>query len=177
MKNEGTLFVVAAFVGLLAAAHRRWRPLAVAAAVDVVLLLPWKLYVRVHHLSDINYRLSDSFHPHKLGVGPIAFRTLAREMLDPTQWGLLMPVFVALLVLAAIRGGRGLALFAGITVLLSWLGLSWIYVISHFEYSSYLDSTKTRVVASIVLGAAALIPLLASARDPDRPRGGAVRAP
>jgi hypothetical protein len=177
LKNEGTLFVAAAFLGLFAAAYRRWRPLAVALAVDVALLIPWKAYVRAHHLGDINYTLTDSFHPHKLGVAPIAFRALGREMLDPGQWGLLAPIFVALLLFAAARGARSLALFAGVTVLLSWLGLSWIYVISHFEYSAYLDSTKSRVVASIVLGAAALIPLLASARGPDRPRGGAARAP
>jgi hypothetical protein len=52
-----------------------------------------------------------------------------------------------------------------VTTLLSWLGLSWIYVISHFEYSAYLDSTKDRVVASVVLAAAALIPLLAASLD------------
>jgi hypothetical protein len=165
LKNEGTLFVAAAFVGLFAAAYRRWKPLAVAAAVGALVLLPWKVYVRVHHLTDINYRLSDSLHPHKLGVGPIAFRTLAHEMFDPRQWGLLMPIFFALLLFAALRGRRPLALFAAVTVFVSWLGLSWIYVISHFEYSSYLGSTKSRVVASVVLGAAALIPLLAASSD------------
>jgi hypothetical protein len=63
--------------------------------------------------------------------------------------------------------------------MLAWIGLSWIYVISHYEYSSYLDSTKERVIASVVIGSAALIPLLAgetwtrfSARDPDRLRTG-----
>jgi hypothetical protein len=83
-------------------------------------------------------------------------------MLDPRQWGLLAPIFVVLLVAAAVRGARPLALFGGVTVLLSWLGLSWIYVISNFEYSSYLDSTKERVVASVVLAGAALVPLLAA---------------
>jgi len=177
MKNEGALFVAAAFVGLFAAAYRRWRPLAVAVLAAALVLLPWRVYVRVHDLHDINYNLADSFHPHKLGVGPIAFRTLGREMVDPGQWGLLAPIFAVLLVVAAARGARSLALFAAVTVLLSWLGLSWIYVISPFEYSSYLDSTKSRVVASVVLGAGALIPLLATARGPARPRGGAVRAP
>ena len=176
-KNEGTLFVAAAFAGLFAAAYRRWRPLSVALAVDILALLPWKLYVRAHHVRDINYSLTDSFHPHKLGVGPIAFRALGTEMLDPGQWGLLAPVFVVLILVAAIRGERRLALFGAVTVLLSWLGLSWIYVISHFEYSAYLDSTKTRVVASVVLGAAALIPLLASAPGPGRRRDDAARAP
>ena len=181
LKNEGALFVAAAFAGLFAAAYGRWRMLAVALAVDVVLLLPWKLYVRAHDLRDINYSLSDTFDVHhvggRLGVGPIAFRTLGREMADPRQWGLLAPLFVVLLVFAAARGARSLALFGAVTVLLSWLGLSWIYVISHFEYSSYLDSTKSRVVASVVLAAAALIPLLASASGRDRPRRGAAPAP
>jgi hypothetical protein len=86
-------------------------------------------------------------------------------MFDPKQWGLLMPIFFVLLLFAALRDRRPLALFAAVTVLLSWLGLSWIYVISHFEYSSYLGSTKSRVVASVVLGAAALIPLLAASSD------------
>jgi hypothetical protein len=185
-KNEGTLFVVAAFVGLLAAAYRRWRALAIAAAVDAAFLLPWKIYVRVHHLHDINYSLTNTFDVDhingRLGVGPIAFRMLGRQMIDPLQWGLLAPLFLVLLVLAALVGARALALYGVVMVVLSWLGLSWIYVISHYEYSYYLDSTKERVVASVVLGAAALIPLLAteawaSARGRDRPRGGAARTP
>jgi hypothetical protein len=165
-KNEGTLFVIAVFAGLLVVAFRRWRALAVAAAADVLLLLPWRLYVRVHDLQDINYSLGDSFDVDhvrgRLGVGPIAFRTLAGEMIDPLQWGLLMPLFVVLLLVATFAGARRLAVFGAVTILLSWLGLSWIYVVSHFEYSAYLDSTKTRVVASVVLAAAALIPLLAA---------------
>ena len=78
-------------------------------------------------------------------------------------------------VLGFVIGVRALSLFALVWTVLAWLGLSWIYVISHFEYSSYLDSTKERVVASLVVGAAALIPLFAaecwnrlSVRDRDR---------
>jgi hypothetical protein len=185
-KNEGTLFVAAVFVGLFAAAHRRWRPLAVAAAAEVLVLLPWRLYVRIHDLHDINYSFGDSFDIHHIsgrtGVGPIAFRTLGSEMADPLSWGLLAPLFLALVVAAALLGARALALFAAVWAGLSWLGLSWIYVISHYEYSSYLDSTKERVIASVVLGGAALIPLLAveawaSARGRGRPRAGAARTP
>jgi hypothetical protein len=185
-KNEGTLFVVAAFAGLLVAVHRRWRPVLVAAAVDAAVLLPWKVYIRLHDLHDINYSLTDSFDVHRvgdrLGVGPIAFRTLGREMIDPRQWGLLAPLFVVLVVVVALTGARALAVYGAVSALLSWLGLSWIYVVSHYEYSSYLSSTKERVVASIVLAAAALTPLLAAeawttARGRDRPRGDAARTP
>jgi hypothetical protein len=185
MKNEGTLFVLAVFVALALVAHRRWRALAVAAAADLLLLLPWRIYVHVHELRDINYSLGDSFdwgHLHgRLGVGPIAFSTLGRQMLDPGQWGLLVPIFAALVVTAVLVGRRALALFALVWSVLAWVGLSWIYVISRFEYSGYLDSTKERVVASIVIGGAALIPLLATecwsalsarARDPARSAGG-----
>jgi hypothetical protein len=183
-KNEGSLFVLATFVALLAAAHRRWRAILLAAGVDLLLLLPWRIFVRVHDLRDINYSLGDSFDVHhingRLGVGPIAFRTLAEQMLDPRQWGLLVPIFVALVLTAFVLGARALPLFAAVWTVLAWLGLSWIYVISHFEYSSYLDSTKERVVASVVIGSAALIPLFAaecwtrlSARGRDRPRSAA----
>jgi hypothetical protein len=165
-KNEGSLFVLAVFLGLLAAAHTRWRALAVAAAIDVLLLLPWRIYVHSHGLRDINYSLGDSFdygHVHgRLGVGPIAFRTLVGQMLDPQQWGLLVPIFVVLLAAALLTGLRALPIFALVWTVLAWLGLSWIYVISHLEYSSYLDSTKERVVASVVIGSAALVPLLAA---------------
>jgi hypothetical protein len=165
-KNEGSLFVVAAFLGLLAVAHGRRRLLAVAAGVDILLLLPWRIYVHSHHLHDINYSLGDSFdYEHvrsRLGVGPIAFRTLATQMLDPQSWGLLMPIFAVLLAVALLTGARALPIFALVWTLVAWVGLSWIYVISRFEYSSYLDSTKERVIASIVVGSAALAPLLAA---------------
>lgn len=181
LKNEGSLFVLAVFVALLAAAPGRWRAPIVAAGADLVVLLPWRVFVRVHGLRDINYSLGDSFdYGHirgRLGVGPIAFRTLAEQMLDPRQWGLLVPIFVVLLVVSVALGARALPLFALVWSVLAWLGLSWIYVISRFEYSSYLDSTKERVVASIVVGTAALIPLFAaecwarlSARARGRPR-------
>jgi hypothetical protein len=187
-KNEGALFVVAAFLGLLLAARGRRRALAVAGVADLLLIVPWQVFVRIYDLHDINYSLTDTFDfDHvggRLGVGPIAFRTLAGEMVDPLQWGLLAPLFVAVLGYALLSGLRAVPLYALVWIGVSWLGLSWIYVITRFEYSSYLDSTKQRVIASIVLGAAALTPLLAAeawatarfgARD--RPRTGGGRTP
>jgi len=165
-KNEGLLFVVAAYAGLLAAAFRRWRPVALAAVADGLLLLPWRLYTAAHGLHNKDFNLADSFDVHhissRLGVGPIAFRTLGGQMLDPFQWGLLAPLFAALVVVALLSGRRELAVYGAVWAALSWLGLSWIYVISHNEYSVYLDSSKARVVTSLVVGAAALTPLLAA---------------
>jgi hypothetical protein len=165
-KNEGSLFVLAAYLGLLVAAHARWRQLAVAAAAGIAVLLPWKIYVRAHDIHSINYSLADSFDVDhvrgRLGVARIAFRTLGDEMLDPGKWGLLLPLLALVVIAALVLGLRALPLYVIVLMLVSWIGLSWIYVISHFEYSSYLDSTKERVIASIVLAGAALLPLLAS---------------
>jgi hypothetical protein len=165
-KNEGSLFVLAAYLGLLVAARVRWRQLAIAAAADIAVLLPWKIYVRVHGIHSINYSLADSFDVDhvrgRLGVARIAFRTLGDEMLDPGKWGLLLPLLALVVIVALVLGLRALPLYVIVLTLVSWVGLSWIYVISHFEYSSYLDSTKDRVIASIVLAGAALLPLLAS---------------
>jgi hypothetical protein len=164
-KNEGLLVVFGVFLGLLVVARHRRRAVLVAAAVDVALLVPWRIYVAIHHIHDINYSFLNSFdyeHIHgRAGVGPIAFRTLGGQMVDPGQWGLLVPIAVAVVAVALVTGPRSLSLFAVIWTLVSWLGLSWIYVISHYEYSYYLDSTKERVVASIVVGLAALTPLIA----------------
>jgi hypothetical protein len=165
-KNEGSLVVFGVYLGLLVVARHRRRAVLTAAAVDVALLVPWRIYVAVHHIHDINYSFLNSFdygHIHgRAGVGPIAFRTLGNQMVDPGQWGLLVPIAAAIAAVALVTGPRTLPLFAVLWTLVSWLGLSWIYVISHYEYSYYLDSTKERVVASIVLGLAALTPLIAA---------------
>ena len=188
-KNEGILFAGAAFVGLFIAARGRHRQLAVAVATVLALLLPWQLYVRLHDLESINYSLTDTFDfghiSGRLGVSRIAFETLGGEMVDPLQWGLVMPLFVVLLAVALALGMRALPLYAIALTVTSWLGLSWIYVISRFEYSSYLDSTKERVIAALVLSAAALIPLLGAelwasagrSRGSDPPRSGGAQAP
>lgn len=42
----------------------------------------------------------------------------------------------------------------------SWVALSWVYVISNLPYLPYLASTDKRVMASIVLTAATTTPLL-----------------
>ena len=187
-KNEGSLFVLAVFLSSLVAAPHTLARAGSGGGAGRPTSVPWRIYVHIHKLRDINYSLGDSFdygHLHsRLGVGPIAFRTLAGQMLDPLQWGLMLPIFTVLLVAALLTGQRALPLFALVWTIVAWLGLSWIYVISRFEYSSYLDSTKERVVASVVVGSAALVPLLAaetwarlSARGRARPPSGAGSIP
>jgi hypothetical protein len=165
-KNEGALFVLAAFVGLGLAAGRRWRGLALVAAIDVGAVLPWHIYTALYGLKGSDFRLTDSFDfghvAARLHVGPIAFGTLGEQMIDPRRWGLLFVFFVGIVVAAFLAGLRALPLYCAVLAALSWLGLTWIYVITHLSYGHYLDLTKERVISSIVLAGAALVPLVAA---------------
>jgi len=190
-KNEGVLFVLAAFLGLALAGGRRWRALALVAAIDVVALLPWRIYTAIYGLKGSDFKLTDSFDVShvagRLGVGPISFGTLGLQMIDPRQWGLLFILFAGIVVAAFLAGLRALPLYGVVLAAMSWLGLSWIYVISHLSYGHYLDLTKERVISSIVLSGGVLTPLLAAEtwriarRDPaacsDQPRVEAPTSP
>lgn len=157
-KNEGLIFVGACYVGLLAAAPRRWRPILVSAACVELALLPWQVYLRVHDIgSDSTSPLH--FHGH-LGIAPIALRRLLEMSFSPRQWALLAPLFVLALALAALRRHWPTALFAALWAGLSLGALTWIYVSSSLPYSDYLDASGDRVVSALVLGAAALVPVL-----------------
>lgn len=162
-KNEGLLFVGAAYVALLVADRTRWRQLVVSALVVEALLLPWQVYVKVEGItSDSVFSAGLRLGDIKPGVAPIALRRLVAEALSVNHWALLVPLFLVALVLAR---SRRTALFAGLWALLSLAALTWIYVSSQVEYSEYLDSSADRVVTSLVLGAAALVPLLVGRPD------------
>lgn len=165
-KNEGALFVLAAFLGLALAARRRWRALAVVAAVQVAALLPWHIFTAIYGLKGTDFRLTDSFDvghvASRLDVGPVAFGTLGGQMIDPRQWGLLFILFAVAVAAAFLVGLRALPLYSAVLAAVSWLGLTWIYVITHLSYDHYLDITRQRVIASIVLAGATLTPLLAA---------------
>jgi hypothetical protein len=163
-KNEALLFVGAAYVAALAVDLRRWRPVVLSALAVEAALLPWQIYGKledIHSDSAVAAGLRlDNVHP---GVIPIAFRRLLKESLVPGHWAVLGPLFALALAVAILRRRR-IALFAGVWSLLSLLALTWIYVASPNEYSQYLDSSSDRVVSTLVLGAAALVPVLVGRR-------------
>jgi hypothetical protein len=158
-KNEGAIFVGAAYLALLLTAWPTWRPLALSALVVEALLLPWQLYVKLEDIpSDSIFAGAFRFQGH-LGVGPEALRRLIAESLSVRHWALLGPLFLLALGIAVTRSRR-LALFASVWAGTSLAALTWIYMASPLEYSEYLDSSADRVVSSLVLGAAALVPIL-----------------
>jgi hypothetical protein len=157
-KNEGLVFAAAAYLGL-ALATRRFKPLLLSALAVWVLLLPWQIWLAVHDIhSDIVISLDslDLGHP---GIGPSALQQLLERAFSLHEWPLLLPLF--LVGLAAAVGTR-LALFAGTWAVVSMLGLAGIYVVSELEWSNYLAFSGDRVIDSVLVGAAALTPLLAA---------------
>ena len=157
-KNEGIVFVVSALLGLLVAT-RRWRPLLLSALAVELVLLPWQIWLAIHHIHSDTVISVDSLDLGQPGIGPVSLWRLSRRAFDLHQWPLLLALFVVALVLA--RRSR-VAWFAGVWAFVSMCGLAGIYVVSDLEWSSYLDFSGDRIIDSVVVGATALTPLLAS---------------
>jgi hypothetical protein len=158
-KSEGILFAAAAYLALLLARWRRWRPLLVSAVVFELLLLPWQIWVAVHHVSagtTVNLTSPRLDHP---GIGPLAFRALLDQSLSLHAWPLLLPLFVVAVLAAA---GARVAVFAWAWALAAYLLLTGVYVTSTLEWSNYFAYSGDRVVDTALVGMAVLTPLLAS---------------
>jgi hypothetical protein len=157
-KNEGVIFVVAAYVGLLLATGC-WRPLLLSALGVELALAPWQLWLHLHHVHSDTLLGLHLFEIHHPGIGPLAFRALVHHAFRLDLWPLLLPLFLASVVVAA---GSRLAVFAYTWFLVSMIGLAWIYLVSKVEWSNYFSFSGDRVIGSVVIGAAALTPLLAA---------------
>ncbi|HZO97867.1 MAG TPA: hypothetical protein VFB42_10890 [Gaiellaceae bacterium] len=157
-KNEGLVFVAAAYLGLLLATGR-WRPLALSALAVEALLAPWQLFLAVHHVHSDTLLTLHALRIHHPGIGPLALHALLDRSLALDAWPLLLPLFLAAVLAAA---GSRLAVFAWAWALASFLGLTWIYVVSRTEWSNYFSYSGDRVVDSVLVGAGALAPLLAA---------------
>jgi dolichyl-phosphate-mannose-protein mannosyltransferase len=165
-KPEGLLFAVAAFLAALAAGGRaRLRGTALTALAVALILLPWLIFVAKHHLKNPEYSLGNAVNPaylwdHADRLGP-AFRSIAGHAFS-LDWGLLVPLALVSLVAAFLGGRPRLALFAGLWTLLSFLGIVLVFWISVVPVELTLRWAAYRTVASLVVGAAALAPLLAA---------------
>jgi hypothetical protein len=161
-KNEGLLFAVAVYVPLLLIGRRR-RPIAVSAAVVALLYAPWRIFMAVHDFGTPDYDLTSSLNlpwvVGRLDRAPVAARALLEKAFGPEQFGLVLALGLALIVLSLVLRLRPGQLAAGFAVI-SFLGLTWIYVLSVNELPSYLRATAHRVVVSLVVAVAALSPLL-----------------
>ena len=163
-KSEGLFFAFAAYLALVPFAWRRWRELAASAAAVALIVLPWRAFVAYHDLPLVEYRFRNALSPgyladHSDRVGP-AVRGLASEIFT-LDWGLLVPLFVAAVGAAALARRFAVAGFAVLWSVLSFAGLVLIYWISTIPIDLALVWSGDRTVVTLVVGAAALAPLLA----------------
>jgi hypothetical protein len=164
-KNEGTVFALAAFAAAAALAGRaRLRPLAVAAAATFALELPWRVWVAAHGIHSEDFRLTNALDPGYLRrtsdrLGPSA-HDLWQQLRDTHHWGYLVPLAAVALVVALASRRLALAGFAALWFSLSFAGLLVVYWIAQMSLDENLFNTANRTVASLVVGSAALAPML-----------------
>jgi hypothetical protein len=176
-KPEGLLFALAAFIAALAAGGRaRVRGTLLTGAAVALILLPWRLYVSVHHLKNPEYSLGNAVspgylydHADRLGA---ALRSVSGHAFS-FDWGLLVPLGLAAIALALSSGlTRRLGAFAALWTLLSFAGIILVFWISVVPVELTLRWAAYRTVAALVVGLAALAPLLAGeAWNTSRSRG------
>jgi len=163
-KNEGLLFGVATYVALLVAAEGRRRAVLVSGAVVALVYAPWRAYVAIHDLGAPDYDLSSSFNlpwvVRRLDRAPEAAEGLLRRATEQYQFGFLLALGAVAVVVALLVGPRRLGILGGAFGLLSFAGLTWIYVLTPADVSDYLSSNGDRVIVSLVVGLTALAPLL-----------------
>lgn len=166
VKPEGLLFTVAAFVAALAAGGgARLRGTILAGVAAALILLPWRIFVAVHHLKNPEYSFRDALDPGYLAdrserLGP-TLRSVAGHAFS-LDWGLLLPLAVVALLAAVLTRRRRLAVFAALWGLLSFCGIVLVFWISVVPVELTLRWAAYRTVASLVLGASSLAPLLAA---------------
>ncbi len=170
-KKEGLIFAVAitlSVIGVSLVRRRRQEliPLASITAGAVLLIIPWLIYVRVHHLPSGDTAPLHTILSHGYLTGRLyrlsAAQTAVLGQFTSTSWP---PAVPALLGLAAMcfftRRLRRLAAFYVASATLMTCGLLWIYWTGTWpDINQYLTVTVTRVVLSIItvcaLGAAQL---------------------
>jgi hypothetical protein len=163
-KSEGLFFSLAAVVALLPFAWRRWRELGAATLGVVAIVLPWRLFVELHGLPLVEYRFRNAISPGYLSDHSDRVRPAVDGLLDEIftlEWGLLIPLFAAALVTAIVARRYALAGFAALWTLLAFLGLVLIYWISVIPIELALVWSGDRTIITLVVGAAALAPVVA----------------
>jgi hypothetical protein len=168
-KSEGALFALAAAVALLGTLavwdRGRLARAALPMAAVLAVLVPWRIFIAAHDLPNPEYSFGNAADPgyladHADRVGPAASGLLDR--IASGRFGLLLVlILLGLATALASRRYRELA-FAGAWLMLSFLGLVLVYWISNVPVDLTLLWSGDRTITAIVLGGAALAPLVAA---------------
>jgi hypothetical protein len=162
-KNEGTMLVLVMALSLALAMRGVSRAVGFLSA-SIVCVLAWRTWQHVNHVPrnfayDFTKIADPSYLVHRTYRFAYGAAQVSKALASPSHW-LLVPL--ALIVLsAAAAGARELRVFVASAFLLALLGYIVIYWISPVPLHAYIDSSATRVVDTIALFSAAVLPLLA----------------
>jgi hypothetical protein len=168
-KREGVGLALMLSVALAVAARveggRGWARALLLVPTVIVAALPWQIWLHVEQVrSSPDYNLRSLFHPDylsdRLGRLSIALEHLPRIALSFDHWLLVLPLAL-LLALLVIGTRSSLAVLVLGSIGAGYLGLACVYWIGTLPVTWYMRTSASRVVASLVLLAGALTPLLA----------------
>ena len=128
------------------------------------ILLPWRVFVAAHHLKNPEYSLGDALSPSYMSHHSDRFHPALDgvwQQVWSSGWGLLVPVGLVAFAAALIASRWRLTGFAALWAVLSFAGIVLVFWISVVPIALTLKWAAYRTVASLVLGVAALAPLLA----------------
>jgi hypothetical protein len=166
-KSDGLMFALTTFLALggvlLVSARPRLGRAGLAALAVVAAFAPWRAYVAVHHLRVADYRFSNLvswsyLSDHADRAWPALHGLFDRVVFG--GWGF-VPLLVGLSLAAAFAARRfAVGAFAAAWLALSFAGLVLIYWIDRLPVDLALTWSSSRTVTSLVVGGAALAPLL-----------------
>ena len=179
-KIEGLAFVAALFLVLVVfalRARRRSRPLLGAGAVVLAAIVPWWAWSAAHDVPEpiASVRAANLLEPAYVAAhaddAARAAIALASESLDPRSWLVVVPLGIAIALLASRDGAtRRAAAFAGVLVGLFYLSLVLAYWAAEAPPGEGIDwwitTSAHRVVTTPVVTMGVLIPLVAAAARP-----------
>jgi hypothetical protein len=161
-KPEGLLFAAAALVPFVVIVRTR-SSLLTALAVAMI-LLPWRIFVAAHGLKNPEYSFGDAVNPSYLADQSDRVRPALAgvwHQVWSSGWAWLVPFALVAFAGALLARRWRLAGFAAAWALLSFAGIVLVFWISVVPIELTLKWAAYRTVASLVIGAAALAPLLA----------------
>jgi hypothetical protein len=169
-KNEGTLFVVAAFASAMTlrpapGGHRRH--LVAGAAATLAVGMPWAVFSAVNHLTDQDFSLAQLERPTFMLDRIDRITPAAGQLVhDITAWDIFWPAFALAAVIALFGGRTRQVRFIIVWTALSYLGLVTVYWASRLPIQEHLTNSAGRVVTSIAIGLFVFAAPLASTPRP-----------
>ncbi|MBN9623598.1 MAG: hypothetical protein J0H06_11705 [Actinobacteria bacterium] len=164
-KNEGTAAAIAALValGLMVLVRKLdWRAFTIAGGFVIVFgIVPWRLWLSHEHIKG-DVRTGEVLHPSYLihqfdRVWP-TLKAIGGQLSEQGQWSYLVPLAAVFVLAALVSGlGRRIAVFYLVAFLLTLASFIFVYWVSTYELSWYLETSVSRTVTVLVLFCAAAL--------------------